>query len=55
MGAIFLIWILSRRVNDEQECIPADVIQHCYQQWKQRFRHRVASQVNYFNGDILVL
>ena len=39
---------IQNSVTDELKGIPAEAFQHCYEQWKQRLRRRVAAQVNYF-------
>ena len=44
---------IQRSVTDELKGIPAEVFQHCYEQWKQRLRRCVAAQGNYFEGDNL--
>jgi len=42
---------IQKSVTDELKGIPAEVFQHCYEQWKQRLHHCVAAQGNYFEGD----
>jgi transposase len=42
---------IQKNVTDELKGIPAEVFQHCYEQWKQRLRRCVAAQGNYFEGD----
>jgi len=44
---------IQKSVTDELKGIPAEAFQHCYEQWKQRLRRRVAAQGNYFEGDNL--
>jgi hypothetical protein len=44
---------IQNSVTDELKGIPAEAIQHCYGQWKQRLRRCVAAQGNYFEGDSL--
>ena len=34
-------------VTDELKGIPAEALQHCYEQWKQRLRRCIAAQGNY--------
>jgi len=46
---------IQKSVNDEMKGIPAEALQHCYEQWKQRLRRCVAAQGNYFEGDNLDL
>jgi hypothetical protein len=43
----------QKSVTDELKGTPAEAIQHCYEQWKQRLRRGVAAQRNYFEGDNL--
>jgi len=43
--------IIQKSVTGELKGIPAEAFQHCYEQWKQRHRRRVAAQGNYFEGD----
>ena len=42
---------IQKSVTDEPKSIPAEVFQHCYEQWIQRLRRCVAAQGNYFEGD----
>jgi hypothetical protein len=44
---------IHKCVTDELKGIPAEAFQHCYKQWKQRLRHCVAAQGNYFERDNL--
>jgi hypothetical protein len=46
---------IQKSVTDELKGIPAEVFQHCYEQWKQRLRRCVAAQGEYFEGDNLDL
>jgi hypothetical protein len=46
---------IQKSIKDELKSIPAEVFQHCYEQWKQRLRRCVAAQGNYFEGDNLDL
>ena len=46
---------IQKSVTDELKGIPAEAVQHCYEQWKQRLRQCVAAQGNYFEGDNLDL
>jgi len=46
---------IQKSVTDELKGVPAEAFQHCHEQWKQRFRRRVAAQGNYFEGDNLDL
>ena len=46
---------IQKSVTDELKGFPAEAFQHCYKQWKQRLRHCVAAQGNYFEGDNLDL
>ena len=46
---------IQKSVNDELKGIPAEVFQHCYEQWKQRLRLCVAAEGNYFEEDNLDL
>ena len=46
---------IQKSVTDELKGIAAEAFQHCYEQWKQRLRHCVAAQGNYFEGDNLDL
>ena len=46
---------IQKSVTDELKSIPAEVFQHCYEQWKQRLRRCVAAQGNYFEADNLDL
>ena len=46
---------IQKSVTDELKGIPAEAFQHCYEQCKQRLRHCVAAQENYFEGDNLDL
>jgi transposase len=38
-------------VTDKPRALLHEDFQHCYREWKQRPRRRVASQGNYFEGD----
>jgi len=42
---------IQKSITDELNSIPAEAFQHCYEQWKQRLRHCVPAQRNYFEGD----
>ena len=44
----------QKSVTDELKGIPAEAFQHCYEQWKQRFRGCVAGQGNHFEGITLI-
>jgi hypothetical protein len=46
---------IQNSVTDELKGIPAEALQHCYEQWKQHLRRCVAAQGNYFEGDNLDL
>ena len=46
---------IQKSVTDELKGTPAEAFQHCYEKWKQRLRHCVAAQGNYFEGDNLDL
>jgi len=46
---------IQNSVIDELKGIPPEAFQHCYEQWKQHLRLRVAAQRNYFEGDNLDL
>ena len=46
---------IQKSVTDELKGILAEAFQHCYEQWKQRLRHCVPAQGNYFEGDNLDL
>jgi len=46
---------IQKSVTDELKGIPAEVSQHCYEQWKQRLLRCVAAQGNYSEGDNLDL
>jgi len=46
---------IQKSVTDKLKGIPAEAFQHCYEQWKQSLRRRVAAQGNYFEGDNLDL
>ena len=46
---------IQKSITDKLKGIPAEAFQHCYEQWKQRLRHCVAAQGNYFEGDNLDL
>ena len=37
---------IQKSVTDELTGIPTEAFQHCYEQWKQRFRRFVAAQGN---------
>ena len=45
-------WMLH---HDNAPCHTTVSFQHCYEQWKQRLRHCVAAQGDYFEGDSLDL
>jgi len=45
---------IQKSATNELKGIPAEAFQHCYK-WKQRLRHCVAAQGNYFEGDNLDL
>jgi transposase len=42
-------------VTDQLRALPLEDFQHCYWEWEQRLRRCVASQGNYFEGDIVDL
>jgi hypothetical protein len=42
---------IQKTVADELKGIPAEAIQQCYEQLKQRLRRCVAAQWNYYEGD----
>jgi hypothetical protein len=44
---------IQMRITDDLKDIPAEAFHHSYEQWKQRLRHCVAAQGNYFEGDNL--
>ena len=44
---------IQKSVTHKLKCIPAEAFQHCYEQWEQALRRRVAAQGNYFVGDKL--
>ena len=46
---------IQKSVTDELKGIPAEAFEDCYEQRKQRLRHCVAAQGNYFEGDNLDL
>ena len=48
---------IQKSITDKLKgtCIPAEVSQHCYEQWKQCFLCCIAAQENYFEGDNLDL
>ena len=45
---------IQKIVTDELKGVTAEAFQHCYEQWKQRFRHCVTAQGNYFKGINLI-
>jgi len=44
---------IEKAVTDQLKAIPVSDLQCCYEEWEQRLWRRVASQVNYFEGDKL--
>ena len=42
---------IQKVVTGQLRALLHEDIQHCYQEWEQRLRRRVASQKNYFEGD----
>ena len=46
---------MQKSVTDELKGIPPEAFQPCHEQWKERLRHCVAAQGNYFEGDNLDL
>ena len=46
---------IEKAVTDQLKAIPVRDYQRCYEEWEQRLRRCVASQVNYSEGDKLDL
>lgn len=42
---------IKKAVTEKLKEIPVSEYQHCFEEWKQRFKRCVASQGNYFEGD----
>jgi len=45
---------IQKSVNDELKGIPAEALQQCYEQWKQRLRRCVAVKGTILKGIILI-
>ena len=49
------LYNIQKSVSNELKVIPAEALQHRYEQWKQRLRRCVAAQGNHFEGGNLYL
>jgi len=45
---------IEKAVTDQLKAIPVSDYQRCYEDWEQRLQRCVASQGNYFEGDLKV-
>ena len=46
---------IQTAVTDQLKVIPVSEFQHCYEEWKKRLQHCVASEGSYFEGDNIEL